>query len=97
MDGKHEIKKEHDCFRQLFRRDFPLSVGSSLLMFFFIFLFFTAALPRCSRKLAPVLGGGVLAFWKPTQADRERCGSPPHLVSASFRTWCSHVSACGCW
>lgn len=60
VDGKHEIKERYDCFRQLFRRDFPLSVGSFVLMGSF---FFSAVLPQCSRKLAPVLrrgGVGVL-------------------------------------
>lgn len=31
-DGKHDIKEERNCFRQLFRRDFPLRVGFFVLM-----------------------------------------------------------------
>lgn len=38
VDGKHEIKEKRDCFRQLFRRDFPLSVGSFVLMLWGFFL-----------------------------------------------------------
>lgn len=52
VDGKCKIKEEKRyCFRQLFGRDFPLSVGSVALVFF------SVELPPCSRKLAPVLRG----------------------------------------
>lgn len=47
------VKEKRDCFRQLFGRDFPSSVGSAALMFF------SVPLPPCSRKLAPVLRRGV--------------------------------------
>lgn len=78
VGGKCKIKEKRDCFRQLFGRDFPSSVGSVALMFF------SVVLPPCSRKRAPVLRRGLLVCvcvrvcvcWKATQG---RCGSPPCL------------------
>lgn len=37
VDGKYKMKEKGDCFRQLFGRDFPSSVGSVALMVFFCY------------------------------------------------------------
>lgn len=86
------MKEKGDCFGQLFGRDFPSSVGSVALMVF------SVTLPLCSRKLAPVLGrGGWLLEAHAERSRTLRIASSSFSLPASLKTWCSHVSACGCW